>query len=437
LHDVFLTLFTSRTMAAIAAPRLSPAETIVTTACLATLAAGVAWEMRRPMDDRITMSAPLVALATDSVDASAIRDRDIAFYQERADADAASAIDRATLGALLLSRARATGSERDLVRAERVARESIALRGSRNGQSFELLASILMAQHNFREAHAVAAAADSLAPDTPSHQALLGEIELELGDYEAAASHFRATRFDGQHFTIGARIARWYELTGRAAEARTLLTRATAQAAKRDDLPREQVAWFSFRLGELELRLGNTGAADSAFRRGLTQHPSDVRILGGLARSSLARGSAREAITLGERALAQQVEPTVLGVLSDAWRALGDTAQATQYTKAMSAAVLSQPGSLHRALGLHLLDHGSLADRRAVLRRARQELAARPDVYGHDLLAWALFRAGRGAEARAEMRKALAHGTEDILLQQHANALFDAARGTVAVADGK
>jgi tetratricopeptide (TPR) repeat protein len=364
----------------------------------------------------VVHSAPLVTLVPAAADAAAIRDGDIHFYEQRVAADRESAIDRATLATLLFSRARAIGSPKDLDRAEQVARESIALRGTRNGQAYELLATILMTRHAFREAHAVASRANAVAPGTPSHLALLGEIELELGEYDAAASHFRSVHFDGQEFTIGARIARWYELTGRTSVARAMLQRAIAQVEKRDDLPREQAAWFDYRLGALELRLGRAVDADSAFARGLRRHPGDVRILSGLARSALMQRSWRRAIQLAEDALASELDPETLATLSAAWAGLGDTVQAAHYTSALSLTALSQPGPLHREWGLHLLDHGSARDRAEVLRRAQADLRGRRDIYGYDLLAWALHRAGRADEARAVIRHATAFGTEDVSL---------------------
>ena len=352
-----------------------------------------------------------------------IRDQDISFYTRRMLEDTAGAADRETLAALLFARSRSTGSMNDLARAESLARKSVALRTERNGQAFELLASVLMARHAFREARAVVARADSLSPDTPSHLALLGEIELELGEYDAAATHFKAIRFDGEQFTIGARLARWYELTGHADIARSLLTRAISRVSKRDDLPREQAAWFNYRLGELELRGGHFTAADSAFRAGLVINPEDMRVLSGLTRLEVARGQWQRAIDYGARATAVQLDPATVGAMSLAYAALGDSVQSASFAKAMSVSALTQPGGIHRAWGLFLLDHGTAADRRKVLRLAGAEIQDRRDVYGYDLLAWALFRAGRTDEARVEMSRALAQNTQDVMLREHARML--------------
>jgi len=366
---------------------------------------------------------PLIALSTTPYDESNVRDRDIEFYSKRILEDPASATDRFTLAGMLFTRARNSGSTADLDRAEGLVRESIAKRTQRNYQAFELLASLLMARHEFRSARAVALRADSLDPGTPSHLALLGEIELELGDYDAAAEHFEAANYDGRNFTAGARLARWYEVTGHIDVARQILKRAIVNVDRRDDLPREQVAWFHYRLGDLELRAGNIDAADSAFHTGLARHPDDVRVLGGLARAALIRGKWRQAVEFGERATAIQLDPATLGTVSRAYAELGDTAQAASYARAMSVSALKQPGVIHRGWGLFLLDHGTAQDRADVLMRARRELRDRKDVYGHDLMAWALYRNGQIGDARKEMRLALSQHTQDVMLAEHARTI--------------
>lgn len=366
---------------------------------------------------------PIFALPITPYNESEVRDRDIEFYTRRLVEDPSSAVDRATLARLFFTRSRITGSVTDLEHAERLARESIDERTQRNYQAFELLATVLMARHEFKEARAVASRVDSLDPGIPSHLALLGEIELELGDYDAAARHFGAIQYDGRNFTTGARLARWYELTGRLAKARTLLEQSILKVDRRDDLPREQVAWFHYRLGDLELRAGNVAAADSAFQRALSRNADDARALGGLSRAAFAGGEWRRAIDYGERATAAQLDPGTLGIMSAAYAQLGDTANAASYAKAMSVSALEQPGAIHRAWGLFLLDHGSAKERARVLELARRELQDRRDVYGHDLMAWALYRNGHLAEARNEMRLALAQGTEDVMLAEHARAI--------------
>jgi hypothetical protein len=97
-----------------------------------------------------------------------------------------------------------------------------------------------------------------------------------------------------------------------------------------------------------------------------------------------------------------------------------------EYERAMSVAVQGQSGQLHRLWSLSLLDRGEEVP--AVLRRAQEDIRARHDVYGWDLLAWALHRAGREEEAARAATRARAMGTRDAMLFYHA-AMIDAALG--------
>jgi tetratricopeptide (TPR) repeat protein len=183
------------------------------------------------------------------------------------------------------------------------------------------------------------------------------------------------------------------------------------------------------------MRNGRLDEARLELWRGLDAAPEDGRILGTLARLAAVEHRWPEAIGYGERAIARALDPATLGLLSQAYAATGDSARSTDAFHAMAVAVLDQPGPFHRAWSLFLLDRG--ADVAEVLSRARAELATRRDVYGWDLLGWALYRSGRAAEAREAATYALALGTRDPMLYYHAGmirlAAGDSAAGRAAL----
>jgi hypothetical protein len=84
-------------------------------------------------------------------------------------------------------------------------------------------------------------------------------------------------------------------------------------------------------------------------------------------------------------------------------------------------AVSQQAAAYHRAWSLFLLDHGRRVDE--VLAKSQEELRTRTDIYGYDVVAWALHAKGRDREAREMMAHALALGTQDPLLATHAAAI--------------
>jgi tetratricopeptide (TPR) repeat protein len=344
--------------------------------------------------------------------------------------DSASAIALGQLAALYAQRARETGVDADYLVAEEYARRSIGFRANRNGKTFVTLASVLVAEHRFADAEKVGRDLIELDPETPQYHALLGEIELELGNYSEAKREFDAVYRFRSHLSIAPRLARWYELTGNGSYARKLLHQALTTSLSHREIPREQVAWFHLRAGDIEMRQGRLRSAHSLFEQGLLIEPNDYRLLSAMASLEAAEGRPREAIEFGERAIAIKLDPATLGTIGDAYAAIGDTATAADYIRTMEVAVAGQRGPYHRAWSLFLLDHGKrYAD---VLANARGELETRRDIYGYDLLAWALHRNGRDIEARSAMDTALRLGTRDASLDFHAGmierALDDAPR---------
>ena len=354
---------------------------------------------------------------TPAQDAARIRDQDIHFYQARVAGDPYGARDRAVLGALFLARGRSTGDGSDFARAESLAAASLHTRHRRNGAAVQVLVGALVAEHRFREAWTIMLPQVQADSADQVSRATLGEIALELGHYAAADSLFSSLSLARTAPAIAPRYARWLEINGRSGEARELLARTRSELEGGFRVPAEQLAWFDLRIGELGFRNGRYDLAESAYDRGLSIAPGDPRLLAARTRLAAAKGDWPTAIALGEQARAGAFEPATLGLLSEASGALGDSAKAAEYARAMEVSLSRQPGAYHRGWALFLLDHGLQVNR--VLRKAREELTTRKDVYGYDVLAWALHRAGQDREAGAMADLALARGTRDAMLWYH------------------
>lgn len=391
------------------------------------VAGGVWWMSSSPWTTRA--SAPESARAAQpTMDAGyaelAERDIQIRVWNTALDADTGSALVLGQLAALHMQRAREGGGWDDYLTAERLARHSIARRTNRNGASAVTLVNALLAQHRFTEARTVARDLATREYDIPEYRALLGEVAMELGDDVLADSMFRSVWEQRQTLSIAPRVARWLELTNHVPAARAVLIAARDEAVSRRNIASETKAWFHLRVGDLELRAGNLRRAEQAFRDGLEVEPGDPRLFSAMARLAMARDEPRTAITWAERAISLQLDPATLGVASDAYAALGDTANANAYVRTLDVAVSTQPDAYHRAWALHLLDHGVRMD--TVLAKAQAELAERRDVYGYDLVAWALYRTGRVRDASVMMQRALRFDTPDPLLARHARAISTA-----------
>jgi tetratricopeptide (TPR) repeat protein len=362
-----------------------------------------------------------------------IRDRDIEFYQMRAAADPTGAADLARLASLYLQRSRDTGDQRDAVRAEDAARRSLTNRRAHNDQAAQVLTSSLLAQHRFDDALVVARKLRDRNPNTPALMAAVAEIEMEMGQYDSARVAFDRLSSARNDLAVVPRLARWAEIEGHPDEARRLMRQALALARHSAWLPREQVAWFWLRAGDIELRAGRFTAAESAYVQGLAEHPDDYRLLAARSRLATAEHRWRDAIDYGNRAIESNLDPATLGAMSDACAALGDTTRAGELARALDVAVRSQPGAYHRAWSLFLLDHDRQP--RTVHQKIVAELRSRHDVYAYDLYAWSLHKQGRGADAVRASRRALAQGTQDSQLLYHA-AVIERAAGHSEIANG-
>ncbi|MEO5579852.1 MAG: tetratricopeptide repeat protein [Gemmatimonadaceae bacterium] len=370
--------------------------------------------------------SPLRSVANDGAD----RDVQIATWHKALAADSRSAIALGQLAALHLQRARETGGIAGYDSAEHYARSSLAVRKDRNGASFATLGAALVARHAFAEADSVVTELVAVEPDVAEYRAMLGEIKLERGDYDGARIAFDSLHRMRTHLSIASRLARWMEINGKPDAARKLLRDAVAEATRRSDLPREQLAWFHLRLGDVEMRHGRMRSARAAFADGLRIAPEDHRLLSAMSRLEALEGNPRKAIEFGERAVAISFDPASLGVVGDAHAAMGHAAEADQYYKAMEVAIQGQPSQYHRAWSLLLLDRDrTIID---VLTSARTELKTRKDIHGYDVLAWAFHKSGRNVEARAAMAGAMRLGTRDATMYYHAGmievALSDTAR---------
>ncbi|MDZ4862748.1 MAG: tetratricopeptide repeat protein [Gemmatimonadota bacterium] len=372
----------------------------------------------RPAAEQDSAAAIVETSAHRATESRRIRDEDISFYQARVARDPYGARDRAVLGALYLQRARSSGSESDILRAESLARASVTARHQRNASALSVLISSLMAQHRFAEAHV--AAEQLLDRDSSNLGALatLGEVALELGRYDEAAQIFSSVALTRSAPAIAPRYARWLELTGRSGEARQMLEALRDSLATGFRVPAEQFAWLELRIGELAAKNGRSDLARTNYARGLALLPEDPQLLAASARLSAAEGDWRNAMILAEQALAGRFDPMTLALLAEGHAVQGDTAQAAEYTRAMEVAVSKQPSGFHRGWALFLLDHGRRIE--DMLDRARSDYATRTDVYGADLLGWALHRSGQDLAGAPYAAAALAQHTRDGLLYYHA-----------------
>jgi tetratricopeptide (TPR) repeat protein len=387
---------------------------------------GAGWVMSRSQPAE---AAPVALLAPGGVMSEVeATSRGIRFYEARIKGDPRAAADRAALAGLYLQRSRETGEFADFRRAEELARQSLAIRVKSNSRAARVLTASLLAQHRFADALEAARELVRVWPEDAAHRALLAEIQMEVGDYQAARVTLGTLQSARGELAVAPRMARWAEATGKPAEERELLYEAARRAEFRADLPREQVAWFHLRVGEHELRTGRLDEAERAFRAGLAAEPNDFRLVSSMARLEAHRGRWKQAIEYGEM-VGDAADLRTLATIGDAHAALGDNQAAERYYRRVEEAAAENPEPYNRQWTQFRVDRNRNIPETVKL--LQEEIRGRKDLLGYDLLAWGLYRAGDYRGARAAAEQALRTGSQDPSFLYHAG-LIEAALGNAA-----
>jgi tetratricopeptide (TPR) repeat protein len=315
------------------------------------------------------------------------------------------------LGLAYQQRARETGNPVYYTKSAQALRRAAAL-DPQDAATTSALGSLALARHDFRTALVLGRRAVRQAPYTARNYGVLGDALVELGRYDHAFRAFdrmASLRPDLASYT---RISYARELLGHpraAAQAMKLgLDAAGGQA--------EPSAWVQTQLGKLAWASGRIDEAESHYRAALAVFPGYVYALEPLALVAAAKGHHRQAIALARRAAETHPLPQTVATLGDLYTRAGDRrAAASQYELVGVIERLLVANGVRTDLETALfdVDHARRLPHALVLaRRAHRE---RPSIDGDDVLAWALARNGRCAEALPHSRRALRLGTHDAL----------------------
>ena len=345
------------------------------------------------------------------------RDRAIARAQQDAGtpAHAHGALER--LGYLYVARARVSNDPGDYTLAEKAA-GCLESRYPNEAAALLLRGHVLHQLHRFREAEQIArtlVARRTLVLD----YGLLGDALMEQGQLAEAATAYQKMldlKPFYQSYTRAAHV-RW--LKGDLQGAMAAMRLAIGSASPRDP---ESSAWAWTRLAAYELQAGRLREASKAAETALQHQPEYSAALLAQGRILLAMKRPSEATAVLRRATQLNPLPEYQWMLADALRGQGrDDDAATIERELTTGGATSDP----RTLSLYLATRRTDPEKAVAL--AEEELRTRADVFTLDAHAWALASAGRLAEAREVIGRALAEGTEDARIFLHAGVIHAAA----------
>ncbi len=368
--------------------------------------------------------------AASPVTPASVTDRQIQTLQLRVKAAPSDYTAYDGLGSAFFQKARETGDITYYDLAEQTLKKALDLapKDFRSADPLIHMALVCMGEHRFKDALDYTQQAIGVGSGNLAAFAIEGDAYTDLGEYDDAAAAYRTVQTLGRAMAAPPSLA--YMSDSRVAYLRFLhgdtvgaidLMRNAITSALQTNLPRENLAWLYFELGERYFQNGDLENAALSYQAGMAADPTHYRSLGGLAKVRAAQGKFDESVDLYQRSIAILPFPVYVEELGDVYKSMGREKEAgQQYDLVEYIGHLSALNRVlaNRELALFYADRGIRV--RDALELARNELEVRHDIYTWDTLAWALYKNGQLAEAADAMTKALALHTNDSLLLFHA-----------------
>ncbi|HEY6329630.1 MAG TPA: tetratricopeptide repeat protein, partial [Blastocatellia bacterium] len=197
------------------------------------------------------------------------------------------------------------------------------------------------------------------------------------------------------------------------------------QAVKSAGNP-ESAAWCRIHLGMELMNLGKMAEGERQFDFALQDLPGFYQALAAKARARAMAGDYDAAIQLYKESKERVPQPDTIMALGDLYASLGrmDDAEKEYEFLAIIERAAPDPQIYSRQMTLFWADHDQRLDE--ALETARQERAARSDIYSSDLLAWCLFKKNMPVDARKYVDEAMRLGAHDARIYYHAGMIYQA-----------
>ncbi len=278
---------------------------------------------------------------------------------------------------------------------------------------------LLLGRHEFPAALVAAKALIKKNPDDVLVYGFLTDANAELGNYDDAenAAQWMLNLHPGNLPGL-TRASYLRELFGDVDGAYELMDMALQATPPTET---EDCAWILSQMGHLRYVEGRTDDADKILKQALTIFPGYHYALGNLAKVRLAQKRYEEAVTLLRQRYQAAPHAENLYDLAEALKLTGrgdEAGKAFAEFETKSLAESARKDNSSRELVFYYADYANRPAR--ALEVAKQELSWRRDVYTLDAYAWALHVNGQDAEARKRIESALAVGTRDSKILQHA-----------------
>ncbi len=288
------------------------------------------------------------------------------------------------------------------------------------------LAFVLYSLHDFAGATSEATRAIQLDSRDSYAYGVLGDARLETGRYEEAAATYAQMIAIKNDLYSYSRRSGLETIMGNNDAAIADLRRAIAAGIQSSEPP-EGVAWAQVMLAQDYFMMGRLDDAYTAGTASLNTYPAYHRALALLGQVRAAQGRFDDAVGFYRRAIAVIPLPEYAAALGDVYVKMGRQKDADEQRRLVE--FIAHLNTLNRVLYNRVLvdyyaDHD--LEHRQALDLAAGEFKIRQDIYGHDALAWALYRDGKLDAALAHIVSALRFKTSDARLYFHAGMIYAA-----------
>ena len=320
------------------------------------------------------------------------------------------------LGAAYLQKVRETGDPTYYGKTEEALTRALDLQPDDFAAMIQMGA-LSLARHQFREALAWGEKARVISPGTVLTYGVIGDAQVELGQYDAALETFQTMVDLRPDLSSYSRASYIRELHGDVEGAIDAMQRAVQAGGPNA----ENTNWTRVQLGNLYFNSGKLAEAEAQYNQALALYPGYIHAIAGLARVHAARGEYDEAIKLYIDATNRIPLPEYVIALGDVYEAAGRNQEAHQQfdlVRVMERLYAANGVDTDLEMALFNADHDQNLNETLAL--ARKAYATRPSIHGADALAWALYKTGNYQEAQKYSDQALQLGTKDALKLFHA-----------------
>jgi predicted Zn-dependent protease len=315
-------------------------------------------------------------------------------------------------------RNRETADPKYLKDAEAALAQGLAL-DPRDFQLQKAQVALMLAHHKYAQARERATALNHQIPDDVMIYGFLAEADIALGNYPEAEKstqwmlNLRANNIPG--LLAGAELRSLY---GDAHGAIQFLSLAYTETSPTES---EDLAWIANRIAAIQIASGQIEAAAQTLEAAEKLFHPYLYTTENRARVRAEQNRAGDAVQLWKSAAQLDPNPDVVYQLARAEEAAGQSVEAratySQFEKLAGDPEKATIESTRDLVFLYAADPATAAN---AMKLARQEVAARQDVWTLDAYAWALYANADFSGADAAEQKAIAVGIQSAQIFDHA-----------------